>query len=194
MKRTVLALIALTLTIAVSAWADFDRSVVRLWAGGAGDTTAVGMADSSNIIWTRGAQRMTLMLHPNRACRIAVCIKTYGDSLAQAANDSAASDTTKASVWPFNCGATAVPSSGDSTIYYVNHVQPTSVAPGSYEAVYEYAPYGAAKWGEAGAVTIDLHRICDNVWCTADRVQVRYRVLTAGGVVTMYGVLKTYKW
>lgn len=188
-------LVLCALLVPVLGYADFDRHIFKLWSGTANvDTTAVGMADSSNVVYTFGAQRMTLMLKPNRPCRVAIEVLTYGDSLSETILDAAATDTTKASVWSWRCPVYA---SNDTLLSVLPANTPTSVVPASWEYTIEFPnsdPAAGRKWGSARQQVIDLYRPCDNHWCTADKVQIRYRILSAGGVVTMTGTLKTYTW
>lgn len=175
--RSLAALVAVwILLLSLPVYAQVDRKSYAVTLG-TGDTTAVGMADSTAFKDTRKAQRAWIWLHPSRPCRVAIAI-TEG-----CMEDSSAMtvvDTSKVVIWPWS-GAREF--AADS-LSMRETIVPTSVVAGSYELVYEFQAAAASKWGSPRGRWIALHSPVSGEWYSGNCTQVRVRVLSASGVVT----------
>lgn len=186
-----LAAVAMLLC-AVSVHAQMRRQNFIITTGAATDTTAVGMADSSDILFTGPYERLYLDIKANRPCRIALAVYQMGDTLSPSGAVSNA-DTTKANVWPWFGDHELTQGAGvalDSLIYR-EVALPTSVAFASYEYVLVFTADGTAKWGSPRGRTIPLFRHRDGTWYWGEYTRIRWRVLGgAAGVVTVKATLK----
>lgn len=164
---------------------------------GTGDTTAVGMADSSSYIYTRTFQRMYLWLKPSRPCRIAIAVYEAGFvDTAAVVNP----DTNKVSVWPWRGATDVTPNTVDSLVYREVAPNPSSVAFASYELVYEFPDNATVasgrKWGSPRSRMIALRSPLTGEWYTGAYTRIRVRVLGSDGVVNWTGStsLRSYSW
>lgn len=163
---------------------------------GTGDTTDVGMADSSAYVYTRTFQRMFLWLKPSRPCRIAISVYEAGLVDTSAVVDP---DTSKVAVWPWRGATNVTPNATDSLVYREVAPNPTSVAFASYELVYEFPDNGTVaasrKWGSPRGRVIPIRSPVTGEWYTGAMTRIRVRVLSAGGVVTWQNsVIRAYSW
>lgn len=162
--------------------------------GGTSDTTDVGMKDSSGTVplFTRPFQRMYLDIKPSQACRVAISVKLCGDSLG--GQGASAQDSSKCSTW--NWGQELdIATTGDSAVARPRATLPTSVQGGSDEFIIEFNAAGVAKWNNPRGYTLPLKRMAgDGAWCTAEKVVIGWRVLSAAGVVTFTNRLRCYAW
>ena len=191
------AALAMVLCAGVAAAQVGFRSIVINLDGALGDTTGVGMADSSQWMPTRKYQRMYLDLKPSRPCRVAIAVYEAAASDTATATTGfqsvgAALDTLNVVVWPWR-GATNV-TVGTDSLSVRELSAPTSVAAASYEMVYEFPADAAAKWGAPRGRKIALHSPISGEWFSGDWTRIRLRVLSASGVVTWVGRLKGYGW
>jgi hypothetical protein len=189
-SRWWLALGALALLLA--AWPVRAQTRVNyvLWDGDASDTTAVLNADSSSIVFTGFAQRMVLSLKPSRPCTIALMVTEHGDSIG-ASSAPGLADSSKTVVWPWK-NAQGI----DSLMVYRETLQPFFGQAANYEYVVVFPDINAtasAHQGPRGRL-IALKSPTTGEWYTGEHTRIRYRVLAAGGVVTMKGTLKCYGW
>jgi len=183
--------VALGLCIALPAHAQVKRQTFPLYTGAAGDTTAVGMADSTAWKPTASFQRMYLRLKPSRPCRVAIAVYEA------AANDTASAflsvpDTVNVMVWPWRGGSPVL--AGADSLAFRETISPTSVTAGSYEMIYEFPADAAGKWQSPRGRIIALHSPATGEWFTGQFTRIRLRVLSASGVVTWSGQLKTWAW
>jgi hypothetical protein len=195
-----IALVALALASG-SAEAVQRRAHV-IWTGAATDTTAEGMADSSGVFYTGDLQRMQLFIKPNKPCRLAIQIRSHGDSLVGSGTP-AMTDSTKSYSWPwrsFNTLAGHLNDKADSTAWI--EIQGAAATPGTSvtasedEFVMEFNADNVAttskKWVGPRGKTIDLVKVDSGIPYWGPNTSVRVRVLTstAQGVVTLTGSLQ----
>lgn len=185
MKRLLPVVALMMACVAGSAHADAMRWTHTIATGSATDTTAVGMADSSGVLWTYGASRLQLLIKPNQPCRVAIMVKACGDSNSISSAMTFA-DTSKVGVFIWRPIRTLASAAADATIDSVAVLRhpgglPTSdaAAVGGAEKVIEFlSEAGAAKWGMPRGVVVPLAD--HNGWpFVADFVQIRWRVLAS---------------
>lgn len=184
------ALAAAFMLVALPVVAQQNTLTRVLFAGSVNDTTAVGMADSTGIIYTGQYDHLYLDLKPSRPCRLAILVKSHGDSLGPS-GAVALQDTSKSFVWPWRTMSTAV--NTDSLAYREANL-PTAVQAGSEELILEFAADGVKKWSPPRGRVFPLRSPYDGTWYWSRYTTIRYRVLTAGGVVTMKAVLRGVAW
>lgn len=163
---------------------------------GTGDTTAVGMADSSAYVYTRTFQRMYLWLKPSRPCRIAISVYEAGLVDTSTVVDP---DTSRVSVWSWRGATNVTPGAQDSLVYREVAPNPTSVGFASYELVYEFPDNGTVaasrKWGSPRGRMIPIRSPISGEWYSGHFTRIRVRVLSGGGVVTWQNSsLRGYSW
>lgn len=171
-------------------WVIFDASTNEP-AGN--DTTALGMADSSRIIFTGSMQRLYLHLLPNRPCIVAIQVTEHGDTLGTSGAVSLG-DTTKTAVWPWR----SISFADSNRVVLSDNNNPSAIAAGSDELTVVFQPSDVAqKWGVSRGKYIGLHG-ADGVWYTGENTRIRLRVIggvAAGGTVRWTkAVLKGYTW
>lgn len=175
MKPLVLAIVA-AFALTSPAHAQTARKSWILTFG-TGDTTAVGMADSTLFKDTRLGQYMSLWLHPSRPCRIAIAVI---EGCMEDSSSMVSTDTSKVTVWPW----TGAREFAADSLSMRETVGPTSVVAGSEELTYEFRAATAGKWGLPRGRWLALHSPVTGEWYRGSCTQIRVRVLSASGVVT----------
>jgi hypothetical protein len=168
--------------------------------GAAGDTTACGMADSTDVLPTANFQRLYLWLKPNRPCRVAIQIRTY--NLSDSAGYAPA-DSNDSAVWAWRASAGkagSLTNAADSTSW-IDTDAPTSVVAGEDEMVYEFRDTGlAGKWNGPRGRWIPICKIDNGEWYWGKQTSVRLRVLATtvtaapSAVITWTGSLMGVNW
>lgn len=191
-----IAMLALSVLLAGSVEATPTRKTFRLFTSAATDTTAVGMADSSAWIPTANYEQMYLFLKPNIPCKVAIQIKTAGNSDTMAVAGQTWPDTASIGVWPWSA-FTTTGGAGSDTLSVIQTTLPTAVQAGSNELSVYFPQIGAAKWAGPRGLYIPL-RGRDGEWYWGQYTSIRLRVLTAygatGAVVTWTATLKGISW
>lgn len=192
----VLFLFGLLWPVHAGAGVVYQTFLLHTGTGSSGDTTNAGSADSSRICPTAKFQRCYLSFKASRPCRLAIMVKDVGgDSLSSLVPGT---DSTKASVWGWGAEedlAAAVGTGADSIVARPRNPYPTSVVAGSEEYVIEFNENGASKWGEPRMFgPLPIKRSNGGGWYWGARTQIRWRVLSAGGAVTVYGKLTGVAW
>ena len=182
--RRILATIALLLVAALSFAGD--RKSIALFTGAAGDTTAVGMADSTGILDTSKLEHMFLHIKPSRPCRVAIQIRQHGITDTSGVS---LRDSTQSASWPWRAyvGAAGTLSTQTDSTVWKEVTAPTSVVAGEDEMVIEFGDLdgtsGLKWWGIRGKY-IPIREVDTGAWYWARNTSIRLRVLTAGGAVT----------
>lgn len=165
------------------------RKVYTLAAGATGDTTGLGMADSSGVLDVRDCDFMYLTVRPDQPCRIAFQVRVYGDS-ASPATSPLASDTTKYAIWPWrNTTQTATLT---DTIYvrkinFGNNAEPASdelaLLFGGWSAWGSTNFWSQNQWGLV--VPLCTSTSLGGGFCLrAEYIQIRWRVLNIYSATT----------
>ena len=192
-RKLVLACAA-ALVVAIPANGAVRCSSV-LWTGAATDTTAVGMADSSAVVFTGNCGRLYLWLKPSLACRVAIQVRAHGDSIA-GSGAPALTDSTKAASWFWRAhvgAAATLNNTTDSTVWIHITSAVSSVLAGEDEYVVHFVGDEAAVgWGGPRAKWIALAKVDNGEPYWGPHTSIRLRVLTADGVVTWTGSLQGY--
>ena len=194
--------IGLLLLWALPSHAATSRYFKQLWYGAVGDTTAVGMADSTAILSTINTGHLFLWLKPDKPCRVAIQVRAHGT--ADTAGVSLP-DTTQAASWSWrgHVGAAGTLSNqADSTVWIENQGLPatpgTTVTATEDEYVVQFGTDAVATTGKAWsgprAKWIPLARLDSGAPFWAPATTIRIRVMQAASVVTWVGALHGAPW
>lgn len=182
----IVALLGLIATLPCEA---SGRVIRRLWTGAAGDTTAVGMADSTAFVGTAAYRGLYLYLKPNKPCRVAIQIRSADSTLTD-------STTTVSWAWRSYTGATGALNNQADSSAWIETTLPTSVLAGEDELVYEFREdTGVGKWAGPRGKSIALAKVDTGEWYWGMNTQIRIRVLAStAGIVTWTGALHGVLW
>lgn len=190
-RKLILALMALALCVGFVTHASAEgkrrRIPLAMWTGATTDTTAVGMADSTGILETN-YQQLWLYVQPDRACRVAVQIRT-ADTLG-----TSVSDTTQNAAFYWQSRNVTAAAAVDSVPSLAHPNFGTSVVAGDDEFIIEFPAILAGKWGGPRGVWIPIAKVDNGVFYWSRHSSIRLRVLTAGGVVTWKAGLEGVGW
>jgi hypothetical protein len=182
--RRIAASIALLALIATGASAVQRRSFV-LFTGAATDTTATFCADSVGPYYTGDCERLYLYLKPSRPCRVAIQVRSHGDSLSGSGTP-ALTDTSKTFVWGWkNWNVAGTTDTLTHTETAINAVVTNAGASEYAVTFYDNGAAATGKWGGPRGVVIPL-RGTDGEWYWGQNTSIRLRVLgpSPSGVVT----------
>ena len=171
------------------------RGSFVIWTGAATDTSALYMADSSATFFTAPYQRLQLFLKPNKPCRVAIQVRSHGDSLS-GSGVPALTDTSKTYAWSWRSLTNAA--AADSAVWIETLGAPavprSSSQQGQDEYVVDFREDAVAtankKWGGPRGKTIDLVKIDSGIPYWGPHTSIRVRVLGGSGVVTWTGSLQ----
>ena len=185
--RKLFALGILAVLLAAATASAVSRRMIVLYTGAAGDTTAVGMADSTDILNTGDYQRLYLHLLPNKGCRVAIQIRQHGitDTSRASLPDS---NNTCAWAWRAYNGAAGVLNNQADSTTWLRITPPTAVIAGEDEMVYDFPDNEiAAKWGGPRGRYIPICKVDNGEWYWGRQTSIRLRVLnSAGGAVVTW--------
>lgn len=184
--RTLLVALAVLL---VCAWPDLSHAqslkvYKRIWTGAATDTTAVGMADSSGVIFTGNCDRLYLYLRPSVACRLAIQVRTHIGTATDTAGVSLTDSLNTASwLWRQHVGAAGTVFTATDSSTAINLTRSTSVVAGEDEYVVHFIDNAddatAVKWEGPRGRYIALAKVDSGEPYWGRQTSIRVRVLAA---------------
>jgi hypothetical protein len=155
-----------------------------LWSGAAGDTTAVGMADSTAIMDTHGLRHLGLML--KAFWTPTATILTLRIAVQVRAHPTASADSVNTYPWAWTNVLNATGATSD-TVRVGQNLTPDTVTPSSQELVVVFNQAGG-NWTTRSRVYIPLYNNQGTEYW-APFTSIRVRVLGGAGVATLWGTL-----